>query len=75
MTENTKEPLTQPKWWLQGLIWGAFMFISMEILVNPLIFGEPITQKKLFIGIPIWTIGGLLFGLWMKKIRKRRKSN
>ena len=61
--------LTAPefKWWYIGLRWGVFMFIFMTILI-PLIDGEGISQRKILIGIPLWTISGLLFGLTMKAI-------
>lgn len=49
------------KWQKVGLIWGLSMFIFM-CFVWPLISGEEITLKKILIGIPIWTIAGLLFG-------------
>jgi len=68
--------LTQPnfKWWHVGLRWGLFMYIFIEILL-PLIEGEGITQKKILIGIPLWTITGLLFGLTMKIIGGKKFKN
>ena len=55
------------KWWLDGLQFGLFMFIFMEILL--LLFnGEDITQKKLLSGIIISSIGGLVWGGLPKKI-------
>jgi hypothetical protein len=58
------------KWHKLGLTWAIWMFIIMTI-VWPLINGEEITLKSVFIGIPIWLIGGLAFGFFM---RKRIKS-
>jgi len=68
--------LTQPnfKWRHVGLRWGLFMYIFIEILL-PLIEGEGITQKKILIGIPLWTITGLLFGLTMKIIGGKKFKN
>jgi hypothetical protein len=67
--------LTQPdfKWRYVGLRWGLFMYVFMTILF-PLIDGEGITQKKILIGIPVWTIAGLLFGLTMKAIGGKKKN-
>ena len=66
--------LTQPtfNWWRTGLGWGFFMYIFMEILI-PFVSGVPITGKSLLIGIFIWGIGGLLFGLIMKMILGKKK--
>lgn len=49
-------------WIKTGFIWGAMMFICMEI-IYPLIDGE-LTALGLVIGIPIWALGGLLFGFF-----------
>lgn len=67
--------LTQPQfaWWSVGLRWGLFMFICSSLLF-PLIDGEGITIKRLLIGIPIWIIGGLLFGYSIKKIAGNRNT-
>ena len=57
-------------WLKSGLIWGLFMFVSLSI-VYPLIKGVEITQKNILIGIPLWLIGGLVWGytmkIWMNK--------
>ena len=67
--------LSEPEylWWHSGLIWGFLMYVSM-VIVLPLIKGENITQKGLLIGIPLWTVGGLLFGYTMKRINGKRKE-
>lgn len=67
---NMSQP--QFKWWRSGLGWGFFMFIFMVILF-PLISGEKITVKDVLIGIPIWAIGGLFFGLIMKVFFVKKK--
>lgn len=66
--------MTQPEfnWWRSGIGWGFFMYIFMEILM-PFIIGEPITGKSLLLGIPIWAIGGLIFGLIMKMFPGKKK--
>jgi len=38
--------LKKSKWWREGLSFGIFMYVSMEILY-PLIAGKDITQKEL----------------------------
>jgi hypothetical protein len=61
------------KWLLDGLIWGFLMYLFMVILF-PLIQGKDITQKGLLIGVPVWMACGLLFGLTMKWIYRKRKT-
>ena len=57
-------------WLKSGLFFGLFMFVFMVILY-PLIKGEAITQKSIFIGIPLCLIGGFGWGytmkIWMNK--------
>lgn len=69
--ENFSKPLalTQPdyKWWYIGLRYALFMFIFMS-LFNFLILQEIFTWKKLLVNAVVWIIGGLGFGLFMKKI-------
>ena len=51
------------------------MFIAMGILY-PLIAEHEITLRALLIGIPIWLIGGLVWGSTMKiGMNKRKKKN
>lgn len=52
-------------WLKMGLLWGTFMFIIM-ILLMPLITGTNYEVRNFLIGIPIWLIAGLTFGLVMK---------
>ena len=52
-------------WIKEGLGWGLFMFIFMTFLY-PFFSGETIELKNVLTAIPIWTIGGLLFGYTMK---------
>ena len=54
------------KWQKVGLIWALWMFAFMNIAF-PLIKGEEITFKQIAIGIPIWLLGGLIFGYLMRK--------
>ena len=63
------EPKSQ--WLRAGLLWGLFMFVSMEILF-PLIKGEGLTPKRLLIEIPVWAVAGLLFGITMKIIDRKK---
>ena len=59
-------------WIATGLSWGIGMYLVM-ILIYPTITGEEIILKNLLIGLPIYAIGGLLFGLTMRKILKIMK--
>ena len=75
--------LTIPKqgkrqWIKTGLIWGLFMFITMTFIF-PYFQDDEITMTSIYIGVPIWTLGGLGFGYTMhfytkKKILKSKVS-
>ncbi|AUC16039.1 hypothetical protein BTO06_13120 [Tenacibaculum sp. SZ-18] len=54
------------KWIKSGLVWGMIMFIIMT-LMYPYFNDEEITTKKILIGFILWTIGGVLFGLTLKR--------
>jgi len=64
--------LTPPpkKWWKVGLVWGFFMYLAMTIFI-PILQKKSITQDTLLISIPIWIVGGLLYGFSMKKFNNR----
>lgn len=65
-------------WLKSGFFFGLFMFVVMQIIF-PLIERDEITQRSLLIGIPVWMICGLAWGLtmkwWMNKKGKRIKAN
>lgn len=65
-------------WLKSGLFFGLFMFITMQIIF-PLIENKEITQKSILIGIPLWLICGLGWGLtmklWMNKKGKEKKAH
>ena len=58
-------------WIKYGLFWGLFMLIGMTILF-PLIDGT-FSITRFLIGIPVFTIFGLLWGylLFRKKTNKK----
>ncbi len=60
--------LTQPdyKWWYIGLRYALFMFVFMS-LFNFLLLQKAFTWKRLLLNAITWTIGGLVFGIIMKK--------
>jgi hypothetical protein len=68
-------------WWLEGLIWGAFMFVMMEILFR-WVEKEPFTTKRMLYAAVYWLVGGLIYGFVMKlltdysnkKMKKRREA-
>ena len=77
--EKFSKPLnltyTEPvksKYLLLGFLFGLFMYVFMTVLY-PLIIGVGITQKGLLIGIPIWTVAGVLFAITLKLINRRKK--
>lgn len=66
-----QNPFQGKGWIKQGLMWGAFMFVFMTFIF-PFIDGSKITWISVLVAIPIWIIGGLVFGFWMKKIVGKR---
>ncbi|NQX99788.1 MAG: hypothetical protein HRT70_01400 [Flavobacteriaceae bacterium] len=46
--------------------WGVGMFIIMTIIF-PLMNEQPITIKKVLISLPLWMLGGWLFGYAMNR--------
>lgn len=69
---------TTKNWLKSGLIFGLFMFVTMQIIL-PLIEYKEITQKSILIGIPMWLICGLLWGVtmkwWMNKKEKDKENS
>lgn len=62
------------KSWVKfGLLWGAFMFLMINI-VFPLWDKKEITATTFLIGLPIWLIAGILFG-YVSRNRKKQISN
>ena len=68
---------TTRNWLKSGLYFGVFMFLCM-VIIYPLIRGKEITLEDIMIGIPLWIIGGLVWGLtmkwWMNKKGKEKKA-
>lgn len=66
---------TTKNWLKAGLFFGLFMFAIMQIIF-PWIENKEITQKSILIGIPLWLISGLAWGLIMKWwMNKKGKVN
>lgn len=63
-------PFAGNGWIRQGASWGFTMFLLMDIL-NPLLFGDGLSIKRMALGVCIWLSGGLLFGLCMKAFMHR----
>ncbi|WP_196886273.1 hypothetical protein [Aureivirga sp. CE67] len=53
-------------WIIEGLIWGAFMLVFNEFLLNYLIYDSEFTLKSIIISI--WIFVGLIFGYFNSKI-------
>lgn len=62
------------RWWLQGLFWAAFMYV-FNIILWPMAQHEPITTKRLLIGIPFWIFFGLLYGWISIKLYAPKKTD
>ena len=55
----------QKNWWKYGLYWGGFMYVIM-VFGFPYYQDKEITLLSMILGIPIWVIGGLVYGYLMK---------
>jgi hypothetical protein len=64
--------ITKNRWWIFGLLYGAFMFVFMKVLL-PISEGEALTFRKLLLGFLYWEVVGLVFGWIMSLINNRRK--
>jgi hypothetical protein len=59
--------------WIQtGMVWAFCMFVFME-LVFPFISGEPLTLRRVLIGMIVWTLAGFAFAYPTKWFLGRRK--
>ncbi|MBX2876000.1 MAG: hypothetical protein KTR30_28020 [Saprospiraceae bacterium] len=69
--ESVYNPFAGSGWVKQGLIWAAFMYVLMT-LIFPLLTNDPITQKDVLVGVPIWLVGGLIFGYFLKRFMDKK---
>ena len=75
-----ERPLIQAKsinWLLIGVFgWGVPTWVSFEVLMV-LLVGKGWDLKMMLIGLPIWLVGGFVWGLWMRSYtnRKGKKAN
>jgi hypothetical protein len=67
--------LNSPKFiWYKGLIWGAIMYVFNTILF-PLFDGEEINGMRLLIGVPIYFLAGILFGLTVQAVDVKPRNS
>jgi hypothetical protein len=68
--------LTTPgyNWVSEGLSFGIFMFIIMELVLDPLIDGNGYHLPRLGFGLALWILGGLAYGFVMKRFMTRQIS-
>ncbi len=72
--EQNQDMNSKQHWFISGLVFGTIMFLLMEI-ITPLIKGLEITTSRILISIPIWFLGGLLWGYVMHKwMNKKGRS-
>ncbi|MCO6483065.1 MAG: hypothetical protein J5I62_09745 [Flavobacteriales bacterium] len=75
-----RNPFAGKGWIIQGLVWGAFMFIIMGI-VYPLVEKEALTAGSLARALVLWLVAGLVYGWAMKHYmrwyeeRKRKRQD
>lgn len=63
--ESVPNPFEGKGWIKEGIAWGFFMYLVMTFIF-PLIIDESISWEKSLLSIPIWLIGGLAYGYFMK---------
>lgn len=63
--EAVKHEYGDKEWIKTGLVWGGFMFVAVTFFF-PMIGGMPIIWSRVQTALPIWLLGGLLFGYTMK---------
>lgn len=71
---QSNEETKTTKWWYTGLAWGLFIFLAINLLL-PILNGESISMKKALVGIPIWVIGGLMFGWFTHLFTAKKKES
>lgn len=59
---------------IMGLSWGAVMFVILSLFV-PYIQNEEITTRSIFIGILVFSISGIIYGIGYDLLMKRFNSN
>lgn len=73
--KSGKQYLSNPydgKGWItQGLSFGLLMLLLNDLIV-PYLSGKEVKAISVIIGIPIWAIGGLLFGYTLKVYLSKR---
>ncbi len=69
--EKITNPYAGAGWIRQGLYFGIFMYLVMDLIL-PLIEGEKITLNRLLLGMIVWILGGLFYGYLMKLFTGRR---
>ena len=59
----------------EGILWGVWMFVFMEVIF-PLIKGEEITLKPMLFAIPFWAFAGFFISFVDRKysFKKEKKS-
>jgi len=59
------------KWWIiNGIIFGIILLIIVQVIM-PLLYGEHIDLTNVTTrGLPIYLVGGLMYGLTMKLVYK-----
>ena len=57
--------LDKKSWIVQGIFFGLFMFVFMT-LFNGFFLEVGFQAKKLLLSLPIWLVGGLLYGYILK---------
>jgi len=63
--ESIPDPFAGKGWIREGLSWGLFMFI-LTAIIFPLVDGTDIRPIRVLLAVPLWVVGGLVFGFVVK---------
>jgi hypothetical protein len=74
----TPKPITRKNWIYMGAIWGVSMWLIMSLV--PALKRDAIDDSlklAVFLGLPIWTVGGFAFGwsMWFFLGRKGKQAS
>jgi hypothetical protein len=68
------EPIPAKRWFYGGAGWGLIMWLinSVAPALAQHSAGVGANWTRVWVGVPVWALGGLIFGFWMWRLSKRR---
>jgi len=73
---NNYFPDASTAWWLMGLSFGSFMWITMSLIpgIAKAVRSGASPANEILVGLLIWTIAGVCFAFFMKKYLTRKAN-